>query len=134
MEAAVFVLMTWFAMGNEINKANENIKMLEGDIYDMSIFQQQQIDENIKQQEAINDLIISLEKLESKVEELEDEHDADFVNLAAKQASQYARHETLAEQYKNLLAQQKLDLELMKLRTDSVMEQMRIVREGIGSD
>jgi len=25
-------------------------------------------------------------------------------------------------------------LELMKLRTDSVMEQMRIVREGIGSD
>lgn len=134
MEAAVFVLMTWFAMGNEINKANENIKILEGDIYEMSAFQQKQIDENIRQQEAINDLIISLERLESKVEELEEEQDADFVNLAAKQASQYARHETLAQQYKTLLDQQKLDLELMKLRTDSVMEQMRIVREGIGSD
>ena len=134
MEAAVFVLMTWFAMGNEINKANENIKLLEGDIYEMSAFQQKQIDENIRQQEAINDLIISLERLESKVEELEEEHDADFVNLASKQASQYARHETLAQQYKTLLDQQKLDLELMKLRTDSVMEQMRIVREGIGSD
>jgi len=62
MEAAVFVFITWLAMGNEINKANDIIKIMEADMYEMTIFQQKQIDENIRQQEAINDLIIGLEK------------------------------------------------------------------------
>jgi len=127
MEAAVFVFITWLAMGNEINKANDIIKIMEADMYEMTIFQQKQIDENIRQQEAINDLIIGLEKLENKVEELEDQHEADFIKLAGKHASSYARHETM-------LSQQKLDLELMELKTDSLLEQMAIIREGVGSD
>ena len=127
MEAAVFVFITWLAMGNEINKANDIIKIMEADMYEMTVFQQQQIDENIRQQEAINDLITGLEKLENKVEELEDQHEADFIKLATQHAAGYARHETM-------LSQQKLDLELMELKTDSLLEQMAIIREGVGSD
>jgi len=33
-----------------------------------------------------------------------------------------------------MLSQQKLDLELMELKTDSLLEQMAIIREGVGSD
>ena len=145
----VIALALVLGMGNEINKAHDNIEMLNEQI---SIIRNEEIvelkqrieimneldekrtEDYIKQQEAINDLLVEVEQLYTRLEGIEEKHDDDFIKLGSQQASQYARHETQVQMFENLYEQQKLDMEIMKLRTDSLMEQMAIVREGIGSD
>ena len=130
----VIALALVLGMGAEINKAHDNIEMLNEKIQMMNELEEKRTEDYIKQQEAINDLLVEVEQLYTRIDAVEEKHDNDFVKLGAQQASQYARHETQVQMFENLYEQQKLDMEIMKLRTDSLMEQMAIVREGIGSD
>jgi len=138
----VIALALILGMGNEINKAHDNIEMLNEQI---SIIRNEEIadlrtrieimneldekrtEDYIRQQEAINDLLIEVEQLYIRMDKMEERQTDDVLKLSGKHASGYARHETM-------LAQQKLDLELMEIRTDSLLEQMAIIREGVGSD
>lgn len=145
----LFALALILGMGSEINKAHDNIKMLneqisiirneeivqlEERIQIMNVLDEKRTEDYIKQQEAINDLLVEVEQLYTRIEGVEEKHNEDYIKLGSQQASQYARHETQVQMFENLYKQQKLDMEIMKLKTDSLMEQMAIVREGIGSD
>lgn len=145
----VIALALILGMGNEINKAHDNIEMLNEQIsiihneeivelkeriQIMNELDEKRTEDYIKQQEAINDLLVEVEQLYTRIEGVEEKQNEDYIKLGSKQASQYARHETQVEMFENLYEQQKLDMEIMKLRTDSLMKQMAIVREGIGSD
>lgn len=138
----VFALALILGMGSEINKAHDNIKMLNEQIsiirneeivelkeriQIMNDLDEKRTQDYLKQQEAINNLLTEIESISSRVDNVEEKQNQDFLNLTGKYASGYARHETM-------LSQQKLDLELMELKTDSLMEQMAIIREGVGSD
>ena len=145
----IIALALVLGMGNEINKAHDNIEMLNEQIsiirneeivelkeriQIMNELDEKRTEDYIKQQEAINDLLVEVEQLYTRIESVEEKHNEDYIKLGSEQASQYARHETQVQIFENLYEQQKLDMEIMKLRTDSLMEQMAIVREGIGSD
>ena len=145
----IIALALVLGMGNEINKAHDNIEMLNEQIsiirneeivelkeriQIMNELDEKRTEDYIKQQEAINDLLVEVEQLYTRIEGVEEKHNEDYIKLGSEQAAQYARHETQVEMFQNLYEQQKLDMEIMKLRTDSLMEQMAIVREGIGSD
>lgn len=145
----IIALALVLGMGNEINKAHDNIEMLNEQIsiirneeivelkeriQIMNELDEKRTEDYIKQQEAINDLLVEVEQLYTRIEGVEEKHNEDYIKLGSEQAAQYARHETQVEMFENLYEQQKLDMEIMKLRTDSLMEQMAIVREGIGSD
>lgn len=113
MEILAFI--TFFAMGNTINQLEDKVET-------MSYFQDQHIEENLKQQEQINDLIINVERLEIIVEKLEERYEEDFINLAAKHSAAYARHETLFDM-------QQIQMDMMEMQQDKILEKMSTIKE-----
>ena len=113
MEILAFI--TFFAMGNTINQLEDKVET-------MSYFQEQNIDESLKQQEQINDLIINVERLEIIVEKLEERYEEDFINLAAKHSAAYAMKETLFDM-------QQIQMDMMEMQQDKILEEMSTIKE-----
>jgi len=103
-------IIVFLAMGNTINN-------LENEVATLGYFQEQNTMESIKQQEQINDLIISTEKLEIQVKELEKTAEMRHLALSGAIASKYARHETFHDM-------QQIQIDIMEMRQDDILEKM----------
>jgi hypothetical protein len=117
----LFALALILGMGSEINKAHNNIEMLNEQIQIMNELDEKRTEDYIKQQEAINDLLIEVEQLGYQVSKTEEKYEQDFLNLAGKHSSSYARHETMLSKHEH-------NLKVLNIRTDSILEQLRIMR------
>jgi hypothetical protein len=103
-------IIVFLAMGSTINN-------LENEVATLGYFQEQNTMESIKQQEQINDLIISTEKLEIQVKELEKTTEMRHLALSGAIASKYARHETFHDM-------QQIQIDIMEMRQDDILEKM----------
>jgi hypothetical protein len=101
MEILAFI--TFFAMGNTINN-------LEKEVATLGYFQEQNIKENLKHQEQINNLIIEVEELEQRWEQ-------SVIDLAGAHSSSHARHETLHDM-------QQLQIDMMEMKQQEILEKM----------
>ena len=101
MEVLGLIFLTFMTIGSEFDKVNDKIDILETNLSMMQTFHSKTIDENLAQQKQINDLIIQIERLETK-------HESDFLNISAAHSSSHARQETM-------LNSQKDNLELLRI-------------------
>lgn len=108
MEAIAIIV--FLAMGNTINN-------LENEVTTLGYFQEQNTAESLEQQKQINDLIISTEKLELQVKELEKTTEMNHLALSGAIAAKYARHETFHDM-------QQIQIDIMEMRQDDILERM----------
>ena len=108
MEILAFI--TFLAMGNTINN-------LEKEVATLDYFQEQNTAESIKQQEQINNLIITTEKLEIQVKELEKKIETNYLEMSGAISAKYARHETFHDM-------QQIQIDIMEMRQDDILEKM----------
>lgn len=113
MEVLGLIFLTFMTIGSEFDKVNDKIDILETNLSMMQTFHSKTIDENLAQQKQINDLIIQIERLETK-------HESDFLNISAAHSSSHARQETM-------LNSQKDNLELLRMETDDLQQQLSII-------
>lgn len=117
----ITAFIIFLGMGFEINKAHDNIDTLNHQIETMKMDNEKLLKDYSTQQQDIKDLLIQVEQLGYQVSKTEEKHEQDFLNLAGKHSSSYARHETMLSKHEH-------NLEILNIRTESILEQLRIMR------